>query len=256
MSLRVTFLGTGTSMGVPVIGCDCEACTSGDPRDQRLRCSILIEKDGKNFVIDSGPDFRYQMLRSKVRSLRALIFTHEHKDHTAGMDDVRAFNWVQKGKVNIYASEQVEQALRNDFHYAFADVKYPGVPELTIHRIENKPFAIDDVEFTPILVYHHKLPVYGFRIDDFVYITDANHIPDEEFDKIQGCDTLVLNALRKTSHISHFTLEEALKVIERAQPRKAYLTHISHQMGPHAEVARELPDHVEIATDLLELSFR
>lgn len=242
-------------MGVPVIGCTCEACTSEDVKDNRLRCSILIEKNGSNFVIDSGPDFRYQMLRANVSSLRALIFTHEHKDHTAGMDDVRAFNWIQREKVNIYATKRVEKTLRNDFHYAFADIKYPGVPDLTIHNIEKDPFVIDEVEFIPIEVMHHKLPVLGFRIDDFVYITDANYISGEEMEKLKGCDTLVLNALRKTNHISHFTLDEAVELIERIGPRKAYLTHISHQMGRHADVSQELPENVSIAHDGLELSW-
>ncbi|MBT3648564.1 MAG: MBL fold metallo-hydrolase [Flavobacteriales bacterium] len=242
-------------MGVPVIGCTCEACTSSDVKDNRLRCSILIQKNGSNFVIDSGPDFRYQMLRAKVTSLRALIFTHEHKDHTAGMDDVRAFNWIQREKVNIYATERVEKALRNDFHYAFADIKYPGVPELEIHNITKQPFRIDDVDFIPVEVMHHKLRVLGFRIDDFVYITDVNHIPEEEMKKLKGCDTLVLSALRQTTHISHFSLEQAVELIQRVKPRKGYLTHISHQMGRHKDVSTALPDNVEIAYDGLELTW-
>jgi len=237
-------------MGVPVIGCPCETCQSTDPRDKRLRSSILVQYGDTNVVVDSGPDFRYQVLREGLDHLSALVFTHEHKDHTAGMDDVRAFNFIQRQAVKVYASENVEKALRNDFHYAFADVKYPGVPEIKIENIEaQKAFEIGGKTWIPIEVYHHKLPVLGFRIDDFVYITDANLIPENEWGKLEGAKVLVLNALRKQTHISHFTLDEALEVIERVSPERAYLTHISHQMGRHAEVSQLLPEHVAIAVD-------
>ncbi|MEX2596338.1 MAG: MBL fold metallo-hydrolase [Salibacteraceae bacterium] len=248
--LKVTFLGTGTSMGVPVIGCDCNTCKSEDPKDNRLRTSALIQKGDKNIVIDSGPDFRYQMLRSGIRSLEALIFTHEHKDHTAGMDDVRAFNFIQRRAVDVYASSDVEKVLRSDFHYAFADTKYPGVPEINIHQISaQKEFYIGDLKITPIQVYHHKMPVLGFRIEDFTYITDANYIPPEELKKIEGSKVLVLNALRQTKHISHFSLNQAVELVSKLAPDRAYLTHISHQMGKHKEVSNLLPKSIEISYD-------
>ncbi len=252
--LRITFLGTGTSMGVPVIGCPCEVCQSKDPKDNRLRSSVLIQKGDTNIIIDSGPDFRYQTLRAGVKSLSALVFTHEHKDHTAGMDDVRAFNFIQRKPVEVYASTSVEKALRNEFHYAFSDVKYPGVPEIRINNISsNANFEIEGLLFEPIQVYHHKLPVLGFRIGDFTYITDANSIAEEEIEKVRGTKVLVLNALRRQTHISHFTLDEALRLIDEIKPDKAYLTHISHQMGKHEDVSKELPAHVSIAHDQLEI---
>jgi phosphoribosyl 1,2-cyclic phosphate phosphodiesterase len=253
-ALRITFLGTGTSMGVPVIGCPCEVCQSVDPHDNRLRSSVLIQKGDSNIIIDSGPDFRYQALRAGVRSLSALVFTHEHKDHTAGMDDVRAFNFIQRKPVEVYASTAVEKALRNEFHYAFTDIKYPGVPEIRINNIAaNATFEIEGLLFEPIQVYHHKLPVLGFRIGDFTYITDANSIAEEEIEKVRGTKVLVLNALRRQTHISHFTLDEALRLIEEIKPEQAYLTHISHQMGTHADVSKELPSNVAIAYDQLQI---
>jgi len=241
-------------MGVPVIGCPCEVCQSKDPKDNRLRSSVLIQKGDTNIIIDSGPDFRYQTLRAGVKSLSALVFTHEHKDHTAGMDDVRAFNFIQRKPVEVYASTSVEKALRNEFHYAFSDVKYPGVPEIRINNISsNANFEIEGLLFEPIQVYHHKLPVLGFRIGDFTYITDANSIAEEEIEKVRGTKVLVLNALRRQTHISHFTLDEALRLIDEIKPDKAYLTHISHQMGKHEDVSKELPAHVSIAHDQLEI---
>jgi phosphoribosyl 1,2-cyclic phosphate phosphodiesterase len=253
-ALKVTFLGTGTSMGVPVIGCPCDVCQSSDQKDQRLRSSIMIEQGDVRVVIDSGPDFRTQMLRESVKSLTGLVFTHEHKDHMAGTDDVRAFNFIQGSPVDVYATERVEQALRNDFHYAFSDIRYPGVPELRLHRIDSdQHFMVGGLSFQPILVYHHKLPVLGFRVGDFTYITDANRIPESEWHKLEGTKVLVLNALRKQSHISHFTLQEALDIIHRVAPESAWLTHISHQMGRHQEVESELPSNVRFAYDGLKL---
>ena len=252
--IRITFLGTGTSMGVPVIGCPCEVCQSIDPMDNRLRSSILIQSENTNIIIDSGPDFRYQALRARVKSLSALVFTHEHKDHTAGMDDVRAFNFIQRKPVEVYASTAVEKALRNEFHYAFAETKYPGTPDITIHNIDvDSTFEIEGIKIQPIQVFHHKLPVLGFRVNDFTYITDANYIPEAEMDKIRGSKVLVLNALRRQTHISHYTLEEALSVIDELKPEKAYLTHISHQMGNHKDVSAELPENVFIAYDQLSI---
>ena len=252
--LSVTFLGTGTSMGVPVIGCKCEVCQSIDPKDTRLRTSLLLEYNGESVVFDSGPDFRYQMLRAKVDHLSGLVFTHEHKDHVAGMDDVRAFNFIQKQAVTIYAHERVEQALRNEFHYAFAAIKYPGVPDIQFERItKDHSFEIAGKQFIPIEVMHHKLPVLGFRIDDFTYITDANYISPEEKDKIRGSKVLVLNALRKESHISHFTLQQAIDLVKELEVEQAYFTHISHQLGRHNDVSEELPSNISIAYDGLQV---
>lgn len=252
--LRITFLGTGTSMGVPVIGCECETCRSTDGHDKRLRTSILVQNTEHNIVIDSGPDFRYQMLRAGIKQLTALVFTHEHKDHTAGMDDVRAFNFIQSKPVDVYVSERVEQALRNEYHYAFTAQKYPGVPEINFHRIGTEPFDVGGMKFIPIEVLHYKLPVLGFRIGDFTYITDASHIPEEQWKHLRGTKVLVLNALRKTTHISHFTLDEAISIAQRVGAEKTYLTHISHQMGLHAHVSSELPAGVELAYDGLQVN--
>ena len=205
--MNVTFLGTGTSQGIPLIACKCKICMSDDFRDKRLRTSILIETDGSTFVIDTGPDFRQQMLRENVNKLDAVIFTHEHKDHTAGFDDIRAYNYILKKKIDVYASSRVQENLKREFSYIFADEKYPGIPEIILHTIENSPFVVNKTEFIPIQAYHFKLPVFGFRIKDFTYITDANFIPDEELEKIKGTKVLVLNALRKEEHVSHFTLD-------------------------------------------------
>lgn len=248
--MRITFLGTGTSQGVPIIGCECVVCKSTDPRDNRLRSSVMIEVDGKRFVIDSGPDFRQQMLRSKVRNLDGVIFTHEHKDHLAGLDEVRAFNFINKGKpVPIYATEQVQRAIRREFAYIFETPEYPGIPKIEIHTITNSPFKAGDTQFVPIEVHHHKLPVFGFRIGGFVYVTDANRIDEKERQKIRGADVLVLNALRREAHISHFTLQEAIDMVADLKPKAAYFTHISHQLGLHAEVEKELPHGIQLAFD-------
>lgn len=253
--MKVTFLGTGTSQGVPLIACDCKVCTSADERDKRLRSAVLIQKNEKNIVIDSGPDFRQQMLRCGIKHLDALVFTHAHKDHLAGMDDVRGFNFRMKKPIRIFCDERVEKQMRNEFHYIFSTEKYPGIPDVDINRIDKSSFDIDDIPVQPIEVMHYKLPVLGFRFDDFVYITDANFISDVEKEKIMGCHTLVLNALRKEPHISHFTLQEALDLIAEIKPQKAYLTHISHQLGLTATVEAELPPNVHLAYDGLQLSF-
>lgn len=251
--MKVTFLGTGTSQGVPLIACDCNVCQSTDARDKRLRTSVMIEEKGKTFVIDTGPDFRQQMLRENVKNVDAVIFTHEHKDHIAGFDDIRAFNFIHKKKMDVYASARVQEAIKREFAYIFSDFKYPGIPEINLFRLDNEPTEIQDVLFTPIEVLHYKLPVYGFRINDFTYITDVNYISDKEKEKIKGSKVLVLTGLRRETHISHYTLEQSLEVIAELKPEKAYLTHISHQLGLHEEVLKELPGNVQLAYDGLRL---
>ena len=251
--MKITFLGTGTSQGVPLIACDCEVCRSTDEKDKRLRSSILIEDGEKVFVIDTGPDFRQQMLREDVKRLDAVIFTHEHRDHIAGLDDIRAFNFTMKQAIDIYADDNVENALRRSLWYIFSEDKYPGIPEVNMHHINGEPFTIGQTKFIPIQVMHHLLPVWGFRINNFTYITDANSIPEKEKEKIYGSEVLVLNALRREKHISHFTLDEAIETIKELKPKEAYLTHISHQLGKHADVEKELPPHIHLAYDGLKL---
>lgn len=252
--MKVTFLGTGTSQGVPLIACPCNVCQSIDPHNKRLRTSILIEDKGKVIVIDTGPDFRAQMLREKVKQLDAVVFTHEHKDHTAGFDDIRAFNFIEKKKIDVYASARVQEAIKREYAYIFSDFKYPGIPEINLFLLRNEPTIVHGIELLPVEVLHYKLPVFGYRIGDFTYITDANYISEEEKEKIKGSKVLVLNALRREPHVSHFTFDEALKVIEEIKPERAYLTHISHQLGLHSEVSKELPDGVELAYDGLRIT--
>ncbi len=249
--MKVTFLGTGTSQGIPVIACRCKVCQSKDPRDTRLRCSILVEVDDLTMAIDSGPDFRQQMLRAGVQQLDAILLTHEHKDHVAGMDDIRAFNFINRKPMDIYAEERVQLAIKREFAYVFADYKYPGIPRINLHSIENKPFLVNGVEIIPIRVYHYRLPIFGFRIKDFTYITDASYISDQEIAKVKGSRYLVVNALRKEKHLTHFNLEEAEKLIRLISPEKAFITHISHQFGLHAELVKELPEGVTMAYDTL-----
>ena len=247
--MKITFLGTGTSQGVPVIACKCNVCTSTDSKDHRLRSSILIQDKGKTYVIDTGPDFRYQMLRAKVNQLDGVIFTHEHKDHIAGFDDIRAFNYIQKSKIEVYATTSVQAAIQREFPYIFDQVKYPGVPEINLHTITKEPFSINNTTFTPIELLHYKLPVLGFRLYDFCYITDANQINQAEKAKLQRLKVLVLNALRKATHISHFNLTQALELAHELKPEKLYLTHISHQLGLHKVIQQELPSNCELAYD-------
>jgi len=251
--IKITFLGTGTSQGVPVIACPCEVCASDDPRDKRLRCSALLQIGDENIVIDSGPDFRQQMLRVGVTRLDAILFTHGHKDRTAGLDDVRAYNYVMQCPTEIYAELQVQKILRQEFSYIFSEMKYPGVPELNIHTIDETPFTIDQITVTPIRAMHMKLPVLGFRIGQFAYLTDANSIIEAEKDKLRGLSCLVINGLRKEPHISHFSLSEALELINEIKPERAYITHISHQMGFHRKTETELPPNVFLAYDSLEV---
>jgi len=247
--IKLTFLGTGTSIGVPVITCECPVCSSTDPRDKRMRTSAMVEVSGNLFVIDCGPDFRHQMLRQQVSNLDAVLFTHEHRDHTAGLDDIRAFNYVLNKKIDIYGTTQVLEAIRTEFPYIFSDSRYFGAPQLTLHSIDEKPFTIKGTEFTPIRVLHDKLPVTGFRIGDLTYITDASRISEEELKKIEGSRVIVLNALRNSRHVSHFSVEEAVNILERLKPEKGYLTHLSHFVGLHEEVNRKLPGFIRLAYD-------
>ncbi len=251
--MKITILGSGTSGGVPMIACNCDVCSSNDQRDKRLRSSILITINNKNFAVDAGPDFRQQMLTAKVKKLHAIVFTHQHRDHTAGLDDIRAFNFFMKQPMPVYATKQVQQSLKLEYHYIFEKQWYPGLPDIKFNTINILPFLIDDVEITPILAHHYKLPVFGFRINNFTYITDANKIADEEKEKIKNSEILIINALRKEKHISHFNLEEALQLIEELKPGKTYLTHISHQMGKHESIEKNLPPNVFLAYDGLEI---
>ena len=251
--MKITFLGTGTSQGVPVIGCNCDTCTSDDPRDKRLRSSILVQQGGITLVVDTGPDFRQQMLRAGVSRLDAVLFTHEHRDHIAGLDDIRAFNFIQQSSMDIFAEERVLRALDRGFPYVFAEKKYPGVPRVRIHVISTEPFMVGPLDVVPVRVMHYRLPVLGFRFGDFAYLTDASNISMNEKKKLDGVKYLVVNALRRKQHISHFTLSQALEVIRSVNPEMGYLTHISHQLGPVARFENELPDNVSAAYDGLAL---
>lgn len=251
--MKVTFLGTGTSQGVPVITCDCEVCRSSDPKDKRLRSSVLIENGDMSFIIDSGPDFRQQMLRENVKKLDAILFTHEHKDHIAGLDDIRAFNYVSGRPMEIYAEKRVQKILKKDYSYAFADDPYPGVPKMNLNTINSSPFLVNQTQVVPIRVMHKHLPILGFRIYDFAYITDGKTISEHEKKKLQGLKILVINALRKEEHISHFTLTEALQIIEELKPEVAYLTHISHAFGKYYRESPKLPENVFLAFDGLKI---
>lgn len=247
--MKVTFLGTGTSQGVPVIACGCHVCVSADERNKRLRCSVLIELNNQRLIIDTGPDFRQQMLRQKVQSLNAVLYTHEHKDHTAGLDDIRAFNYFMGTSIDLYLNEYVERAIRREFAYIFEEEKYPGIPQVELIRIKNEPFELFGTSVIPVEVSHYKLPVFGFRFGNFCYITDAKTISAHERNKIRGLKVLVINALRREPHASHLTLDEALDIIDDVRPEIAYITHISHQLGLHTEVESELPANVKLAYD-------
>ena len=251
--MTITFLGTGTSQGVPIIGCQCAVCISLDFRDKRLRTSVHLEIAGKSIIIDSGPDFRQQVLRNRIMTLDALVFTHQHKDHVAGMDDVRGFNFKQQKAMPIYARAEVIAQLEREFAYVFAKDKYPGVPQVEVHTITDEPFDVLGTVWTPIEVMHYKMPVFGYRIDNFTYITDAKYISEQEKEKIKGTEVLVLNALQPQEHISHLTLQEALALAEELQPRMTYLTHLSHRMGLHQEVSQQLPNNVVLAYDGLTI---
>lgn len=251
--MKITFLGTGTSQGIPVITCGCEVCHSDDARDKRLRVSVLIETDDKTIVIDSGPDFRYQMLRAKVKDLDAIVYTHEHKDHVAGLDDIRPFNYLLKKNIDIYATERVQEALKREFSYIFAEKVYPGVPQINMHTVTGENFCIGKTEFIPLDIMHYKLPILGYRISDFTYITDAKTISQESIAKIRGTKVLVVNALQKEEHVSHFTLEEAMAFAENIGAEITYFTHMSHNMGKHADIEAELPANIRLAYDGLQI---
>ena len=251
--MKLTFLGTGTSQGVPMIGCDCPVCRSNDPHDKRLRSSVLVEYEGLTILVDAGPDFRQQMLRENVRHLDAILLTHNHKDHTGGLDDIRAFNYLEKEAAHIYCEKYVEDALRMEYSYAFTENRYPGAPEWDVHIIDENPFQINGVEIVPIRGRHFKLPVLGYRFGKIAYCTDMNHIAEEEFAKLQGLDHFVINCVRRGRHISHYSLEEALAVAKRVGAKHTWITHLSHQLPCHAELAAELPDDIQPAYDGLSI---
>jgi phosphoribosyl 1,2-cyclic phosphate phosphodiesterase len=247
--VKITFLGTGTSQGVPVIACDCNVCQSSDLLDKRLRTSVLLETDNTTIVIDAGPDFRQQMLREHVTRLDAILLTHEHKDHVAGLDDVRAFNYKSQDAIDIYCEDRVQKAIKKDYSYVFSEYQYPGVPKMRLNPVPEHGFNVREIRILPVRAFHYRLPVYGFRIGNFAYITDANYIPEESKEKLFGVKYLVINALRKEKHISHFSLREAIDLFREISPKKGFITHISHQMGLHREVSRELPPEIMLAYD-------
>lgn len=249
--MLIKFLGTGTSTGVPEVGCRCPVCTSTDSRDHRLRASVQVLVEGKNIQIDCGPDFRQQMLNVNFEPIAGLLLTHEHYDHVGGIDDLRPY--CRFGDINVYAESYVAEAMRQRIPYCFSKNKYPGVPDLILNEITNSPFEIQGVEITPIRLMHHQLPIFGYRIGGFAYLTDLKTIPDEEYEKLQGVDVLIMNALRVTEHLTHQNLEQALAQVEKIKPRRTYFTHMSHHIGLHAEMEKQLPDCVFFAYDGLEL---
>jgi phosphoribosyl 1,2-cyclic phosphate phosphodiesterase len=253
--MRIEFLGTGTSQGVPPIGCHSEVCRSEDPRDKRLRTSVHIHTGELSLVVDSGPDFRYQMLRSGIESIDGLLFTHEHRDHTAGLDDIRAFNYMQGDAIDAYLHPRVLQKLHLHYDYIFDPNPYPGIPIIRWHEIGLEPFDLKGQRIVPIEVMHYRLPVLGFRVNDFSYVTDANYIHERELEKLKGSKVLVLNALRRESHISHFTLDEAVEVAKLVGAEQTFFTHMSHQIGLHAEVNASLPAGMALAHDGLVLEW-
>ena len=254
--MKVTILGTGTSQGVPVIACKCDVCRSGDIKDKRLRSAIMVEEGGTRIVVDAGPDFRQQMLRHEVDHLDAILLTHEHADHIFGLDDIRSFNWLSKSPMDVYCEPRVQENLKNTFSYVFAENKMPGTPQMNLIDLDHRPFHIGALSITPVRVQHQFLPVYGFRFDRFAYLTDFNRIEESELEKLTGVDTLVICALRIVPHVSHLDLSGALELIEKIAPRKAYLTHMSHEMGKHADLLKKLPANIEPACDGLVLEIK
>ena len=253
-SLTITFLGTGTSSGVPMVACDCHVCTSPDPKDNRLRTSILVQSATTTIVVDPTPDFRYQMLREKIKRIDAVLITHPHKDHIGGIDDTRPFQFFTNKPTEVYGNDFSLEGVKREIPYAFHDFKYPGVPQIILHEISLVPFSIGDIPIVPILVWHLKMPVYGFRFGSFTYITDANRIEDVEKEKIKGSEIIVLNALRNEPHISHFTIEEAIQMVAELKIPTAFFTHISHQLGRHQAVNEILPNGISLAFDSLKIN--
>jgi phosphoribosyl 1,2-cyclic phosphate phosphodiesterase len=253
LTLQITFLGTGTSSGVPMIACTCAVCTSTNKKDNRLRSSVMVQYNNTTIVIDTTPDFRYQMLREKVTNVDAILFTHPHKDHIAGLDDIRAYNHFNKAAINVYANELTQAALKREFQYIFAENKYPGIPDIDLNTIDEEVFYVNEIAITPIKAWHLRMPVLGFRIGDFTYITDANRIEAEEKEKIKGSKILVLNALRHEEHISHFTLQQAIDLGKELEIPQVYFTHISHQLGLHDDAMATLEEGFQLAYDGLRL---
>jgi phosphoribosyl 1,2-cyclic phosphate phosphodiesterase len=251
--LKITFLGTGTSTGVPMIACDCEVCTSADFHDTRLRSSLMVQSETTTIIVDATPDFRYQMLREHIRHIDAVLITHSHKDHIAGVDDTRPFQFFSDKPTEIYGNKMALEGVKNEIPYAFHQLKYPGIPKVNLHEVFSEPFVIGDIPVIPISVWHYKMPVLGFRFGNFTYITDANRIDENEKKKIKGSEILVLNALRNEPHISHFTLQEAIALVKELSIPKAYFTHISHQLGLHKTVNAVLPEGIELAYDGLKI---
>lgn len=255
MQNSITFLGTGTSQGIPMIGCHCPVCSSPDERDHRLRTSAYIEYEGLKILIDAGPDFRQQMLREDILYLDAILLTHQHKDHTGGLDDVRAFNYLCSKAMPIYAEQNVQESLKMEYSYAFSSHKYPGAPDYELHTIDSNPFSIKGVEIIPVRVMHYKLPVLGFRFGNLGYVTDANYISDSELEKLKGVKIFVINTIRREPHISHFSLSEALDVCKKVGAEHSYLTHLSHQLERHELLSKVLPEGVSPAYDGLKVAF-
>jgi phosphoribosyl 1,2-cyclic phosphate phosphodiesterase len=251
--MKISFLGTGTSLGVPVVGCQCEVCQHGTSKDKRLRSSIMLQDKDTTVVIDAGPDFRYQMLRENVTHLDAILVTHHHQDHIAGLDDVRSFNFLSGKPMDVYASVADQARIKEEFSYAFKPKTYPGVPSYNLITIDEKPFKIEYLEILPFKVLHMKMEVVAFRIGNFAYITDVNYIPGSVFPELLNCKVIVLGALQKTKHISHYSLPEAIEVLNFLRPDRAFITHISHSMGFHEEVEKQLPDFIRFAYDGLTI---
>jgi phosphoribosyl 1,2-cyclic phosphate phosphodiesterase len=252
-TLKVTFLGTGTSQGIPLIGCSCRVCQSLDYRDKRLRTSILVKEGPLTLVVDAGPDFRQQMLRHRVSGLDALLITHEHKDHLAGLDDVRAFNYIQGKPMPVYSLQRVLDHIKVEFAYAFSEKKYPGVPQIHLNPVHEEPFEVGGMMIQPILVMHARLPVLGFRMGNFTYVTDCNFLSEEARNIIRGSSVLVLNALQNEPHVSHFTLQEAIQVARELEVPRVFFIHMSHRLGLHGEIDKELPEGIKLAYDGLEI---
>ncbi len=253
--MKITVLGSGTSQGIPIITCDCDVCRSTDPKDRRLRTSILIESEESTICVDAGPDFRYQMLRAGVKKLDAILITHEHKDHIGGLDDARPLIFVQKKPMTIYASKEAQEEIKREYSYAFVneDERYPGVPTFDLFEINNEPIKINDLTIEPIKLKHFTLTSYGFRIGNFAYVTDLSELSEEAFKKLEGTEYMILEALRKKEHYSHINLSQAIEIAQRLNVKKAWFTHVSHEMGKTADVNPTLPENMMLAYDGLEI---